>query len=96
MSGTTGLFKSLLGIGFLSSVWNDFKNGVIDDEDEKNREKNKKAASKYAKAYTKNMDKEIRPGLTLRQALEAETKKRNMTVAKAKELENRLNSKIKI
>ena len=75
MAGKTGLFKSLLGVGFLSSIWNDFKTGVIDKEDKKFRDKQKKRADKYAKAYTKNMDKEIAPGITLRQALEAERKK---------------------
>tara|TARA_Y100000310_G_scaffold345842_1_gene471035 strand:+ start:12691 stop:12978 length:288 start_codon:yes stop_codon:yes gene_type:complete len=69
------LFKSLLGMGFLSSAWSDFKDAVIDKEDKKFRDKQKKRADKYAKAYTKNMDKEIAPGITLRQALEAERKK---------------------
>jgi len=76
------LFKNLLGVGFLSSIWNDFKDGVIDKEDKKFRDKQKKRADKYATAYTKNMDKEIAPGITLRQALEAERKKSKVTTHK--------------
>ena len=76
------LFKNLLGVGFLSSIWNDFKDGVIDKEDKKFRDKQKKRADKYATAYTKNMDKEIAPGITLRQALEAERKKSKVNTHK--------------
>ena len=61
--------KGLFGGGFLSSVFKDFVNGVIDDEDEKFRKKQKKNAEKYAKKYSKNMDKEVAPGMTLRDAI---------------------------
>jgi hypothetical protein len=75
-----GLFKSLMGVGFLSSIWNDFKDDVIGKEDKKFRDKQKKRADKYAKAYTKNMDKEIAPGITLRQAMQIDKKKRGDVV----------------
>ena len=89
------LFRNLLGLGFLSSAWKEFKDAVIDKEDKKFRDKHKERADKYAKAYTKNMDKEIAPGLTLRQALEAETKKHGSRHVVSKELDSRLHSKKK-
>lgn len=95
MAGKTGLFRSLLGLGFLSSVWNDFKDGVIDKEDKKFRDKQKKRADKYAKAYTKNMDKEIRPGFTLRQALDAEAKKHGKKRVELRDTNSNINSKRK-
>ena len=61
-----------MGVGFLSSIWNDFKDGVIDKEDKKERNKLKKKADKYAKDYTKNMEKKLSSGMSLRDALAAE------------------------
>jgi|TARA_R110000824_G_scaffold164685_3_gene341024 hypothetical protein len=90
-----GLFKSLLGVGFLSSIWNDFKDGVIDREDKKYRDKHKKRANKYALAYTKNMDKEIAPGITLRKALEDERKKNKRIVKEPKSTNSNIHSKKK-
>jgi hypothetical protein len=90
-----GLFKSLLGIGFLSSIWNDFKDGVIDKEDKKFRDKQKKRADKYAKAYTKNMDKEISPGITLRQAIEKDRKSKKRTIYNPKNINPSIFSKKK-
>ena len=95
MAGKTGLFKSLLGVGFLSSIWNDFKTGVIDKEDKKFRDKQKKRADKYAKAYTKNMDKEIAPGITLRDALKQHEKKNKKTRFEPEDVDSNINSKKK-
>ena len=94
MAGLSGLFKNLLGVGFLSAAWNDFKQDVVNKEDKKFRDKNKKAADKYAKAYTKNMDKEISPGITLRAALEAERNHKKPKPVKDNN-SNKNNSKIK-
>ena len=90
-----GLFKNLLGIGFLSSIWNDFKDGVIDKEDKKFRNKQKKRADKYSSAYTKNMDKEIAPGITLRQAIDDERKKNKRNVKEPKDTNSNIYSKKK-
>ena len=90
-----GLFKSLMGVGFLSSIWNDFKDGVIDKEDKKFRDKQKKRADKYAKAYNKNMDKEIAPGITLRQAIEKNRKSNKRTIYYPKDVNVSLFSKKK-
>jgi hypothetical protein len=89
------LFRNLLGLGFLSSAWNDFKDAVIDKEDKKFRDKHKKRADRYAKAYTKNMDKEITPGITLRQALEAERKKNKKVRYEPADVDSGINSKKK-
>ena len=83
-----------MGVGFLSSIWNDFKDGVIDKEDKKERNKLKKKADKYAKDYTKNMEKKLSSGMSLRDALAAEkyTKANKKTASTG---DNPLHKKIK-
>ena len=95
MASKKGLFRNLLGLGFLSSIWGEFKDGVIDKEDKKYRDKHKKKADKYAKAYTKNMDKEIAPGITLRDALKQHEKKNKKTRFEPEDVDSNINSKKK-